>query len=150
MNIRYIVTLAVVLFASATLAQEQPIRRMPTYPIEVNSGDVYEYPELTIVFRDFRLAAGPVSVVPIACEPGITGAMPSGAGTLRHAPEGGKAIGGHRRSAMLRVNPADQATILPLDRGTRVTDRGIAEMSRQLLNVAFRHCFQGGMEALIP
>ena len=150
MSIRNIAILIVASLASTALSREEPIERLRTFPIEVNSADVYEYPKLTIEFHDFRLEAGPVSVVPIACEPGITGAVLIGAGTFRYTPAEGKPIEGRLRSAMLRFNPVDRLKILPLDRGTRVTDRGIAEMSRQLLNVAFRHCWHNGMEALIP
>jgi hypothetical protein len=150
MRTQYINAIIVASLTSTAMAQDGPIKPLPTFPIEVNSADVYEYPKLTIEFHGFHLEAGPVSVVPITCEPGITGAMLIGAGTFRYTPAEGRPIEGHFRSAMLRFNPVDQAKILPLDRGTRVTDRGIAEMSRQLLNYVFRHCWHGGMEALIP
>src|SRR4051812_29747570 len=98
MNMHKNFILVVASLASTALAREEPIERLPTVPIEVNSADVYEYPKLTIEFHDFRLEAGPVSVVPIVCEPGITGAVLIGAGTFRYTPAEGKPIEGHLRS----------------------------------------------------
>jgi hypothetical protein len=57
---------------------------------------------------------------------------------------------------MLRLNPEEQAAIVPLEKGERVSDRGTWEMSRHLLQVVIRHCWQstkeGGrrQEVLIP
>ena len=102
------------------------------------------------------MQTGPVSVVPIATERGITGAMMIGNGTFRYTPEKDTSIEGQCRAAMLRFNPGEQAAIVPLGRGKRVGDRGVSEMSRHMLQVVIRHCWQsskeGGrrQEVLIP
>jgi hypothetical protein len=119
---------------------------------------VYEYPELTVAYRDFHLKVGPASVVPISCERGITGVMLIGNGTFRYTPAKEKVIEGQFRAAMLRFNPEEQAAIIPLEKGKKVDDRATAEMSRHMLQVVIRHCWQsskateGGrrQEVLIP
>jgi hypothetical protein len=57
---------------------------------------------------------------------------------------------------MLRFSPEEQAAILPLETGKKVTDRATWEMSRHLLREVIRHCWQsnsqGGriQQVLIP
>ena len=123
---------------------------MTAYPITLKPDRVYESPGLAIEVRGVQIRSGPVVIVPIACEKGITGAVVLGDGTFRFAPEGGKPIEGHFRSAMLRINPADQARLIPLDESRRITDRAAFEMSRLVLNAVFGHCWHSGKDALIP
>ncbi len=120
------------------------------YPIELKPDKVYESPGLAIEVRGIQIRSGPVVIVPIECSKGITGAVILGDGTFRFAPEGAKPIEGHFRAAMLRINPADQAKLVPLDAAKRVTDRAAFEMSRHLLNTVFGHCWHSGKDALIP
>ncbi len=80
----------------------------------------------------------------------MTGAVLLGHGTYHYQPEADKVFEGTFRAAMLRFNPHDQSTLLPLDEATKTNDPGAAEMARHLLNVVFRHCWHRGMEALIP
>jgi RNA polymerase sigma factor (sigma-70 family) len=147
---------AVPLQSPAPKAKEQAVDPMASYPFKIDPENVYEFPELTIDYRELHLKTGPVSVVPIATERGITGVMLIGNGTFRNVPEAGKAFEGQFRSAMLRFHPEEQPAIVPLEKGKRITDRGIAEMSRHLLQVVIRHCWQstkdGGrrQEVLIP
>lgn len=127
-----------------------------SYPFTVNPDKVYELPALAVDYQHLHLKAGRVSVVPIATEKGITGAMVIGDGTFRFAPAGDKAIAGHFRAVMLRFSPEEQAAIIPLDKAERVSDRATWEMARHLLQVTIRHCWQsnrnGGriQEVLIP
>jgi hypothetical protein len=145
-------------FAAPLPAEDEPADQKSSYPFTLDPDYVYEYPELTIEYRDFRLKSGPVVVVPISCERGITGAMLVGNGTFRYTPEKAKVIEGQFRAAMLRFNPEEQAAILSLEKGKKVKDRGIAEMSRHMLQVVIRHCWQsssateGGrrQEVLLP
>jgi RNA polymerase sigma factor (sigma-70 family) len=133
-----------------------PTEQIASYPFTIDPDKVYEFPTLTVDFRDLHLKAGRVSVVPISTEKGITGAMMIGDGTFRYKPAADTMIEGHFRAAMLRFNPEEQAAIVPLEKGERVNDRGTWEMSRQLLQVVIRHCWQsnkdGGrrQEVLIP
>lgn len=137
-------------------AQGKPGDPMVSYPFKIDPDDVYELPELTVDYRDFHLKSGPVAVLPISSEPGITGAMVVGRGTFRYMPEEGKVIEGQFHAAVLRFNPAEWAKIVSTEKGKKVSDRGITEMSRQMLQVAIRHCWQsnkqGGriQEVLIP
>jgi RNA polymerase sigma factor (sigma-70 family) len=137
-------------------AKDQAADQMASYPFKIDPEDVYEFSELTIDYREFHLKTGPVSVVPISTERGITGVMVIGNGTFRNAPEKGKVFEGQSRAVMLRFNPEEQPAIVPLEKGKRVRDLGILEMSRQLLQVVIRHCWQsskdGGrrQEVLIP
>jgi RNA polymerase sigma factor (sigma-70 family) len=137
-------------------AKDQAADPMASYPFKIDPDDVYEFPELTIDYREFHLKTGAVSVVPISTERGITGVMVIGNGTFRNAPEKGKEFEGQSRAVMLRFNPEEQPAIVPLEKGKRVRDLGISEMSRHLLQVVIRHCWQsskdGGrrQEVLIP
>jgi len=137
-------------------APGQAVDPLASYPFKVDPNDVREFPELTVDRGDFHFQAGPVSVVPISSERGITGVMVIGKGTFRYTPEKDKVIEGRAHAAMLRFNPEEQAAIFPLARGKKVSDRGAAEMSRHLLQVVIRHCYQsskdGGrrQEVLIP
>jgi len=150
MKRRLSLTLIVASLAPAAWAQSQRAETMPSYPIEIAPENVYEFRDLTIGVRDLRLSSNAASVVPISCERGITGIVLIGNGTFRYTPEGGKPIEGQFRAAMLRFNPEDQASIVPLDKGTKVIDRGAAEMSRHLLSAVFGHCWHRGKQALIP
>jgi hypothetical protein len=144
--------------ASPAAAQDRPGGPMASYPFKIEAEDVYEFPELAVQYRDFRLKSGPISAVPISSERGITGVMLIGNGTFRYTPDKDTVIEGEFRAAMLRFNPEEQAAIIRLDKGKRVKDRGMAEMSRHLLQVVIRHCWQsstavpGGrrQEVLIP
>jgi RNA polymerase sigma factor (sigma-70 family) len=141
---------------SLVRAEGPPTEQIVSYPFTIDPDKVYELPALTVDYRDLHLKAGRVSVVPISTEKGITGAMVIGDGTFRYTPAADKVIEGHFRAAMLRFNPEEQAAIVPLEKGERVKDRGTWEMSRQLLQVVIRHCWQsnkdGGrrQEVLIP
>ncbi|MFI5457354.1 MAG: hypothetical protein ACHRXM_18065 [Isosphaerales bacterium] len=150
MKRRLALTLIVASLVPATSGQNQRAETMPSYPIEIAPEKVYEFRDLNIGVRDLRLNSNAASVVPISCERGITGIVLIGNGTFRYTPEGGKLIEGQFRAAMLRFNPEDQALIVPLDKGTKVIDRGAAEMSRHLLSVVFGHCWHSGKQALIP
>ena len=136
--------------------KEEPVDPMASYPFEIDPEKVYEFAELTVDYREFHLKTGPVSVLPISTSRGITGAMVIGNGTFRNATEGGPVFEGQSRAVMLRFSPEEQAAILPLEKGKRVTDRGTFEMGRHLLQVVIRHCWQstkdGGrrQEVLIP
>ncbi len=133
------------------------IAPMPSYPFKIDPEEIYEYPELGLNFwRNLRLESGPAALVPISCERGITGVLIFGNGAFRYTPEPGKEFAGHIRAALLRFNPEEQAALVRFDKTRKVTDRGLHEMSRALLQVALRHCYQstknGGrtIEVLIP
>lgn len=133
------------------------IAPMPSYPFTIDPDEIYEYPELGVNFwRNLRLESGPVSLVPISCERGITGVLLMGNGTFRYEPELGKEFKGHFHAALLRFHPEEQADLVRFDKTRKVTDRGLHEMSRALLQVALRHCWQstknGGrtIEVVIP
>jgi hypothetical protein len=64
------------------------------YPIEIKANEVREYPSLKIEFGALRLELGAVTVVPVTCELGVTGAVLLGNGTYRYAPEADKVIEG--------------------------------------------------------
>lgn len=120
------------------------------YPVKLRPEEVYEYPALSITHRKFQLKSGPVLVVPMACERGVTGVMVIGNGTFSFSPEGGKPIEGSFRSAMLRFNPDDEGSLIALDKGKKVTDQGAYEMSRHLMSRVFGHCWHKGNDALLP
>jgi hypothetical protein len=130
--------------------QDKANEEMTPYPVRLDRTKLREYPALTIEHGAFRLTSGPIALAPISCEPGVTGAMLIGDGTFRFTSEKGKEFTGHFRAAMLRFNPADQATFAPLDKGQKLTDAGLYEMSRHLMNGVFGHCWHSGDEALIP
>ena len=123
---------------------------MPAYPIEVAAQSVYEFKDLKIGAGKLQLSSSQMSVVPISCEQGITGVVLIGNGTFRYARRGRASRSPASSAAMLRFNPDDQAAIIPLDKGTKVTDRGAAEMSRHILSAVFKHCWHSGNQALIP
>jgi RNA polymerase sigma factor (sigma-70 family) len=131
---------------------------MTSYPFTLNPDNVREYPRLTVNVRDFELKTGPVTVVPIECERGTTGAMIIGNGTFSFTPgnDKDKAIRGSFRSVMLRFNPADQAATISLGATGKLRDVGAVELSRHILQTALRHCYQsskdGGrrIEVLVP
>lgn len=150
MRIRLVsMVLAAVVVATA-YGQNEKAQRPKSYPIQLNADDVREFGTLKINYAGVELSSAGVSGIPISCGAGITGMMLVGNGTFRFAPPEGSAIEGAFRAAMLRFNPQDQRSILPLDNVPKVTDRGIQEMSSHLLKQAFRHCWQANGDALIP
>ena len=143
-----IVVAAASLLCGSTLscAQDNP----KAYPITLKADDVHEIAELSIESNGLTLTAKDVLAVPIRCELGVTGVMLLGTGEFHFSPADGDVIKGEFRAAMLRFNPADQETLLPLDKSTVITDHAAHEISRHLLNNVFRHCWHSDMEALIP
>jgi RNA polymerase sigma factor (sigma-70 family) len=139
----------IVLLARAEPVEEQADDKTP-YPIEINPEKIYEFRELAIKVRDFELKSGPVTLVPIACSKGITGVIILGSGAFRYTPPGAKVIEGEFRAAMLRFNPADQSAMFRLDDGKKVTDRGAFELSRNVIDAVFGHCWHSGKQALLP
>jgi len=141
---------------AAAQPQGQPVDQTTSYPFKIDADDVYELSDLKVEYRGFRLETGPVSVVPISTERGVAGAMIIGSGKFSYTPKGGRPIEGQARSVMLRFSPDERAAILPLDGGKRISDRGITEMARHMLQVVIQHCWQstkdGGrrQEVLIP
>lgn len=131
---------------TSALAQEPP----KAYAITLEANDVHEITNLSIESNGLTLTGKHIVLVPIRCEPGITGAMLLGEGEFRFAPADGEEIKGEFRGAMLRFNPTDQPKLLPLDKANVITDRAAHEMSQHLLNNVFRHCWHSGMKALIP
>ncbi len=150
MKRRLVLSVIVAFVAHPAWAQNQRAEAMPSYSIEIAPENVYECGELGLSARDLRLSANPATVVPIACERGITGIVLIGNGTFHYTPKGHMPIEGQFRAAMLRFNPEDQALIVPLDKGRKVIDQGAAEMSRHLVSVVFKHCWHRGVQALIP
>ncbi len=146
---------ALIVIVSASPAQDPPIDRMPSYPIRLSPEEVYEYPEFSIDYRELELRSGPVVVVPISCEPGVTGAMLIGDGTYRFSPPDGKPIEGHFRAAMLRFNPEDAARFMPPEKRVKSSDSGAYELARHVVRGVFPRCWQSSIagqpqEALIP
>ncbi len=140
------------LVAAVAVASDQKEKpeRPKSYPISLNANEVREFAPLSIKHGGLHLWSSEVSGIPISCEAGVTGMVLIGNGSFRFVPEGGDAIEGHFRAAMLRFNPKDQREILAFDKIPAITDRAVHEMSNHLLKEAFRHCWHSGMEALIP
>jgi hypothetical protein len=55
--------------AAEALPNDDP---MTSYPTKIDADKVREYPELIVKYRNFQLSTGPVAVVPIDCERGMT------------------------------------------------------------------------------
>lgn len=132
--------------AAQVAAQEKP----RAYPITLDAKDVHEIADLAIELNGLKLQCKDALVVPIRCEPGITGAMLLGTGKYEFAPKDGEPIRGAFRACMLRFNPDDQSRLLPLDNARVIEGRAAHEMSRHLLDNVFRHCWHSGKDALIP
>jgi hypothetical protein len=131
---------------AAADAQEKP----KSYPISLQGDDVFELEKLSIDSNGLTLSGENMTVIPIRCVPGITGAMIIGKGEYSFKPKDAGEIKGVFRAAMLRFNPADQATLLPLEGKESSTDYAVLAMSRHLLDNVFGHCWHSGMDALIP
>jgi RNA polymerase sigma factor (sigma-70 family) len=133
---------------AAEVAQDS--EPMTSYPYSISPEKVREYPELVVKFRDLQLTCGPVAVVPLECERGTTGVVVIGNGKFQFKPTKDETIEGSFRAVVLRFNPADQPTIIPLATGKVVRDRSATEMSKHLLASVIRHCYHRGPEVLIP
>lgn len=131
---------------AATDAQEKP----KSYPISLQGDDVFELEKLSINLNGLTLSGEDLTVIPIRCVPGITGAMIIGKGEYSYKPQDADEIKGVFRAAMLRFNPVDQATLLPLGDSKPITDYAALAMSRHLLDNVFGHCWHSGMDAIIP
>lgn len=137
---------ALLVIAAPLVAQESP----KSYPITFQADDVHTIANLSIELNALRLTGTNVMVVPIRCEPGITGAMLIGEGDYEFTPADGDVVKGVFRAAMLRFNPVDQPKLLPIKDGDATTDLAVHEMGRHMLDNLFRHCWHSGMDALIP
>jgi len=143
-----IAVLIILMFSIPTIVLCQDTGQ--AYPITLKPDDVHEFAELKIQLNGLTISSKNVLVIPIRCERGITGAMLLGNGDFAFTPKDREQIKGQFRAAMLRFAPADQESLLPLAKGTVITDRAAHEMSQHLLNNVFRHCWHNGMKALIP
>ena len=123
---------------------------LKSYPIKLSADDVREFSKFAVDFGKLQLHADAASVVPISCEPGVTGLVVIGDGTFKYAPEAEKVFQGHFRSVLLRFNPKDLDSILKLESGKKVTEKDTYEMARVVIQGAFRRSWHRGMEALIP
>jgi len=132
---------------SVTLvAQDSP----KSYPITFAADDIHTIADLQIESNGLTISGKNISLVPIRCEAGVTGAMIIGNGNYSYNAEDGKyQTAGKFRAAMLRFNPKDQDSLIKLPE-TATTDHAIHEMGRHMLDNVFRHCWHSGMEALLP
>lgn len=140
----------IAVIVNASWGQDQSLEGVPSFPIKLEAEEVREVPELDMTLNGFHIESGPVLLVAISCEKGVTGAVVIGQGKFKYAPEGAEAIEGQFRSAMLRFNPNDKDSLLPPGGSVKVTDAGAVELSRHLLRTAFGRCWHRGPEALIP
>jgi hypothetical protein len=133
--------------ASTLAAQEAPA----SYPITFEANDVHRLEKFSVEMNSLKLTGENIIAVPIRCEAGITGAMIFGEGEYSYAiPNNSDVETGKFRAAMLRFNPKDQGTLLPISSDGASTDHAIHEMGRHMLNNVFRHCWHSGMNALLP
>ena len=132
---------------SATLvAQDAP----KSFPITFVADDVHTITDLQLESNGLKIEGKNVSLVPIRCEAGVTGAMIVGDGNYSYIAKDGKyQTAGKFRAAMLRFNPEDQESLIELS-GDVTTDYAIHEMGKHMLDNVFRHCWHSGMEALLP
>lgn len=148
-TVRTIVVVVLVLIgclASRVSAEDTP----KSYPVTLEANDVHEIAKLSIESNGLTINGTDVVVVPIRCEPGVTGAMVLGKGEFKFAPDNGDEIKGVFRAVMLRFSPTDQPKLLPLDDTKPTTDQAALAISIHLLNNVFRHCWHRGNQALIP
>jgi hypothetical protein len=144
--------LAILVATVGTLARsdDQPADSMPSYPIKIDASQAREFTTLDIDFANLKLHGDAITVMPISIEPGITGAVLLGNGTYSYSPEPGKNYDGHFRAAILRFNPKDSDTIIKLNDGKAIVDKGAGALSQALMATTFRHCYHNGDDALVP
>ena len=132
---------------SATLvAQDAP----KSYPITFAADDIHTIANLAIDTNGLKINGKSISLLPIRCEAGVTGAMIIGNGTYTYDSRDGEyQTSGKFRAAMLRFNPTDQESLVKLS-GDTTTDHAIHEMTKHMLDNVFRHCWHAGREALLP
>jgi len=142
--------LALVMLGSLVRADDTPLDSIPSYPITISASESREFPALAVDFGNLKLQGDSLTVVPISTELGVTGAVLVGDGTYSYTPEAGKTFAGQFHSAMLRFNPKDADSIIKLDAGKKIVDRGASELARLMVAGTFRHCYHRDKNALIP
>ncbi|HEY4232225.1 MAG TPA: hypothetical protein VGM76_02255 [Lacipirellulaceae bacterium] len=147
---RSLFAIAIAIFAAAAKADDTPTSTIPSYPITLSASEVREFPAIAIDFGNLKVAGDSFTVVPISTELGVTGAVLIGNGTYTYAPEAGKTFAGRFHTAMLRFNTKDADSILKLDSGKKVVDKGASELAQLVVAGAFGHCYHRGKDALIP
>jgi len=150
MKERLIPVVLLMIAAAPVYGQKEKAEKLPSFPVALNPDDVREFAPLSVKANDLELTGVAISGIPMTCEPGITGMMLIGDGTFRFSPKDGEVIEGQFRGAMLRFNPKDQPTLLPLEKNPPVIDRAVHEMSSTLLPRTMRRCWHAGQDALIP
>lgn len=144
---RYIAHCLLVTLAASAAAQEKP----KSYPISFKADDVHVIANFSTFSNGLLLTGENITVIPIRCDVGITGAMIFGNGQYSYAvPNGGDPQTGEFRAAMLRFNPKDQPELLPISEANATTDHAVHEMGRHMLDNVFRHCYHSGKKALLP
>lgn len=139
----------IVLIQSAS-AQDPSLAKAPAYPISLLAEEVRECSKLEVQLNGLTIETGPVILVPISCEMGITGAVVIGNGKFRFSTEGLEPIEGRLRSAVLRFNTGEWETLVRQGESTKVTDIGSVELSRTLLKSVMGRCWHRGADALLP
>tara|TARA_R110002111_G_scaffold40727_2_gene76001 strand:- start:313 stop:873 length:561 start_codon:yes stop_codon:yes gene_type:complete len=144
---RYIICSLAIVIATSVVAQDLP----KSYPITFRADDVYLFADFSVESNGLKLTGKDIAIVPIRCDAGITGAMVIGNGTYSYAvPSNADQESGKFRAAMLRFNPKDQPSLMPLDGDKATTDHAVHEMGRHMLDNVFRHCWHSGMKAIFP
>jgi hypothetical protein len=131
-------------------AEEDRPEKMKSYPVKLSADDIREFPKLAVDFGKLQLRTDAVNIIPLSSKVGITGLVVIGNGKFHYAPEEGKEFDGNFRSILLRFNPKDLDTIVKLDEGKKVTDKGLYETARSFVNSTMRHSWQSNGDALIP
>lgn len=131
-------------------AGAQDLSKQPAYPISLISTDVRECRKLEVQMNGLTIESGPVILVPISCESGVTGAVVLGNGKFRYVTEGLEPIEGQFRLAVLRFSPREWESLVRLGDAPKITDVGAVELSRTLLKSVMGRCWHRGADALIP
>jgi hypothetical protein len=147
---KLLLAIAIVMVGALARSDDTPLDSIPSYPITLSASEVREFPALAIEFGNLKLHGDSFTVVLISTELGVTGAVLIGDGTYSYTPEPGKTFAGRFHTAMLRFNPKDADSILKLDSGKKVVDKGASELAQLVVAGAFGHCYHRGKDALIP
>jgi hypothetical protein len=103
---------------------------------------VYSVSGLKVVFKQFAIQTGPVTIIPLEAGWGVTGAVILGPGQVIYKQRNG--VGQLRddfHAVVLRFNPKDYPAILPVATSVAQVDQGAAALAQAILDKALIHSY---------
>jgi hypothetical protein len=116
-------------------------------PVDWKNAALFGASSVTINSDDINLRCEGCKIYEIRSTSGVTGVFLVGDGTFKVP---GKDLGGQFNQCMVRFNPSKYAELVSIDKKQKMQDKNFKSDAETALAQVFLHCYNSGMDALIP